>query len=826
MSLNRLKSYSPDARRYDELCDANGNVRAQWQPLIDKLTAEWPESARRSAELARRLVIENGVTYNVYADPQGRDRPWALDPIPLVITADEWQQIELGVAQRARVLDAMLRDLYGEQRLLSSGVVPPELAFGHPNFLWPCRNVLPAQNGRHLHLYAADLARAPDGRWWVLADRTQTPSGVGYALENQQIIMRVFPELMREMGVQTTHAPLGALREELLNFAANDPAPLAVVLTPGPFNETYFEHVYLARQLGLPLVEGHDLTVRGAIVYLKTLSGLRRVHSILRRLDDDYCDPLELRSDSALGVPGLLDAVRAGNVMVANALGSGVLESAAWLGFVPGAAEHLLGERLQLQSLATWWCGERPALDYVLENFERLVIKPAFPNQRFEPQFGRELQWKERADLLQRIRRRPYAYVAQERVALSQVPVWRSGAAPGFNAKSLTMRVYAMATSEGSTPSEIATGYSVMRGGLVRIAGETADVVSAQRGGGSKSVWILGSPKTSPDSLASANKDLHPSQPRSTSRHNELPSSLVENLFWLGRYAERCEAKTRLLRATLSVRTDPQAWSAVLDYCLEAGVMNSRVQADLGAFDATNPQSVAADLQRLGWSATQVRSRLSAEHWRAVSGVQRQLSDATPRTDVRETLDRLLLSLAAMAGFALDDMAQDEGWCWLALGRRLERLLFLSDLLVNRLASETLLWRNELEWILDINGCTIAYRTRYVATPRLPTVLDLLINDPNNPRTLTFQWESMRTTLGRLATVLEGAGEETLQSEMAELTAVDFNAIEGNSPAATAARKILIERLQALSFAARGLSDRLSLRYFSHIDSELRAVAS
>jgi uncharacterized alpha-E superfamily protein len=514
----------------------------------------------------------------------------------------------------------------------------------------------------------------------------------------------------------------------------------------------------------------------------------------------------------------MLDAVRAGNVMVANALGSGVLESAAWLGFIPGAAEQLIGERLSLQSLATWWCGERPALDYVLENFERLVIKPAFPNQRFEPQFGRELKWTDRADLLQRIRMRPYAYVAQERVPLSQAPVWRAGAVPGFAAKSLTMRVYAMASS---------SGYEVMRGGLVRIAGETsADVVSTQRGGGSKSVWILSPPDLMTASVSTVTRDATRDTPKFSPRANELPSSLVENLFWLGRYAERCEAKTRLLRATLSVRTDPQTWSTVLEYCHDKGVMNSRVQSDMGSFDASNPQSVAADLQRLGWSATQVRSRLSAEHWRALSAVQRQLKDATPRTDVRETLDKLLLSLAAMAGFALDDMAQDEGWCWLVLARRLERMLFLIDLLIDRLSSETYSWRNELEWLLDINGCTIAYRTRYVATPRIASVLDLLINDPGNPRTLAFQWQSMRAVLGRLATVLEGIPTDSLQAEMAALTSIALSKLEGSGQDIAEPRQELIERLQALGAATRGLSDRLSLRYFSHIDMELRAVAS
>src|SRR6185503_15623261 len=317
-------------------------------------------------------------------------------------------------------------------------------------------------DGTWLHVYGADLARAPDGRWWLLADRTQAPSGAGYALENREILEQV--------------------RAALLN-SAGDEEPLAVILTPGPYNETYFEHAFLARQLGVSLVEGHDLTVRGDTVFLKTLSGLRRVHSILRRLDDDFCDPLELRSDSALGIPGLLGALRAGRVMLANALGTGVLESAAWLGFLPPISELLIGEKLLLPEVATWWLGEKPALDYVLANLDRLVIKPAYPNQRFEPMFGRDFRGPEREALITRLKNRPYAYVAQEHVRLSQAPVWKSAASTELAARALTMRVHAVVTPEG---------VRVMPGGLARVANEgAADVVSAQRGGGAKAVWVL-----------------------------------------------------------------------------------------------------------------------------------------------------------------------------------------------------------------------------------------------------------------------------------------------------------------------------------------------
>src|SRR6185503_9581240 len=411
-----------DLRRYDELTDSTGGMRAHWRPLIDRLRAdETPDAVRRSLELTRRLVVENGVTYNVYADPQGADRPWAVDPLPFVLPAAEWKTIETGVAQRTRLLNALLADLYGPQRLLAEGHVPAELPFGHPNYLWPCHGVQPL-DGTWLHVYAADLARAPDGRWWLLADRTQAPSGAGYALENREILEQVHPEAIPDMGVRRVRGFFAGLRAALLN-TDGDEEPLAVILTPGPYNETYFEHAFLARQLGVSLVEGHDLTVRGDTVYLKTLGGLRRVHAILRRLDDDFCDPVELRSDSALGVPGLLGAVRSGRVVVANALGTGVLESAAWLGFLPGISRRLLGETLKLPAVATWWCEERPAFEYVLSNLDELVIKPAYPNQRFEPVFGRDLTAETRAAVIARLRARPYAYVAQEHLALSQAPV-------------------------------------------------------------------------------------------------------------------------------------------------------------------------------------------------------------------------------------------------------------------------------------------------------------------------------------------------------------------------------------------------------------------
>jgi uncharacterized circularly permuted ATP-grasp superfamily protein/uncharacterized alpha-E superfamily protein len=801
----RLKTYLSDTRRYDELLDGGGDVRAHWRPLIDALASYGADAVRRGVELARRLIVENGVTYNVYADSQGRDRPWVLDPLPVLLTAEEWREIELGVAQRARLLDALLADVYGPQQLLADGTVPAELPLGHPNFLWPCHGITPA-GGNWLHVHAVDISRSADGRWWALDDRTQTPSGLGYALENRHIVSRVFPDLLGDVGVRSLGGFFAALRENLLRHAPDTEVPLAVVLTPGAFNETYFEHAYLSRQLGLPLVEGHDLTVRGDTVYLKTLGGLRRVHAIMRRLDDDFCDPVELRADSALGVPGLIGVVRAGRVVVANGLGSGVLESAAWMGFMPAAAQRLLGETLRLPSVATWWCGEQLALDYVLENIERLVIKPTYPNQNFRTVFGRDLDIAARESLARRLIARPYAYVAQERLAFSQAPVWRgAGAQQGFSARALGIRVYAIAT-----PS----GYRVMPGGLARIASDSADIVSMQRGGGSKDVWVLAPDRRSIDEITVASAARH-----AAARHDDLPSRLVENLFWLGRYSERCEDKARLLRATLSVRPNSLLWPQVQETCAQFVAP--------ALFDDANPLGLTADLQRLGWCAAQARSRLSGENWRAIGVLQREFQDAAlARRDPLETLDALLLSFAGLAGFALDAMTQDDGWRLMMIGRRLERLQFLAELLSHRLRSGETPAQSELQWLLDIGDSTITYRTRYLAAPRLGATIDLLVFDQTNPRALAFQWHAIEYSLVRVAVSLGGAPDDTLDEAVALVEEMQLSAIEGDSPRAMRARQGLAEHLGGLSAAAGRLSDRLSLKHFSLIDVKVSTVAA
>src|SRR5580693_6735901 len=414
--LDSAWPYAATPGFYDEVLRASEEVRPQWRKLGESLATMGHADLARRWHDGRRLIHDNGITYNVYSDPQNNARPWQLDPIPLVMDPDEWKSIEAGIIQRAMLFNMMLADLYGPQRLLREDRLPRELVFPNPAFLRSCCGIVP-QGGVYLHTYSADLARSPDGQWWVLADRTQAPSGAGYALENRLVTTRVMPDVFRSSHVRRLANFFQTYRNALQRMVpVRRENPRIVLLTPGPFNETYFEHAFLARYLGYTLVEGGDLTVRDCRVFLKTLGGLLPVDVIVRRQDDSYCDPLELRGASMLGVAGLTGAVWAGNVAVANALGSGLLESAAMPAFLPALSKHVLGEDLKMPNIATWWCGQDGPRGQVAEHLDHLVIKSASPSLEFEPVFGAKLTEAEHAELIAKIRANPSAYAAQEQV--------------------------------------------------------------------------------------------------------------------------------------------------------------------------------------------------------------------------------------------------------------------------------------------------------------------------------------------------------------------------------------------------------------------------
>ena len=500
---------------YNELSADGVTPREHWSLFMRGLESLGADELARRWTRAERRIRENGVTYNVYNDPLGASRPWKLDAIPLLISAREWRFIEAGIIQRAQLLNLILEDLYGPQDLVFKGDLPGALLFGNPAFLRPlvhCK--VPKQT--YLQLLGVDLARSPDGQWWVLADRTQAPSGSGYALENRTIVSEVLPDLFRSANVRRLASFFRSEQEALMALAKAD-NPKIVLLTPGPLNETYFEHSYLARYLGFTLVEGADLTVRDRRVFLKTVEGLRPVDVIFRRVDDSFCDPLELRSESYLGVPGLVDAITAGNVVVTNALGSGLIETSAILPFLPGLSRQLLGEALKLPSVATWWCGQDYALDWVLENLNRVVVKPAFPSRGMEPVFGASLAKAEQTRLIEKLRARPHEYVAQEHVALSTAPVWDNG---GLYPRNMVLRTYVLNTGDG---------WVVMPGGLVRVAGSEGPVVSMQQGGHSKDAWVLSNGPVDTFSMLRPRTQTVELRRGST----DLPSRVADNLFWL-----------------------------------------------------------------------------------------------------------------------------------------------------------------------------------------------------------------------------------------------------------------------------------------------------
>jgi uncharacterized circularly permuted ATP-grasp superfamily protein/uncharacterized alpha-E superfamily protein len=831
-------SYPLPAGVHDEMLAAPDVPRPHWASFVRSLGGLGPQEVARRWEQARRLIHDNGVTYNVYGDPQGMDRPWELDALPLLIGADEWREIEAALAQRALLLNLVLADLYGPQRLLRDDLLPPELVFAHPGFLRPCHGIA-VPDACWLHCYAVDLARSADGRWWALADRTQAPSGAGYALENRIVLSRTLPELFRECRVQRLAGFFSALRDTLRAQAPRRREnPRIVLLTPGAYNETYFEHAYLSRYLGYTLVEGADLTVRDRAVFLKTLGGLEPVDVILRRLDDDFCDPLSLRGDSSLGVPGLLQAVRAGSVTVANALGSGLVESSALMAFLPSLCRHLLGEELALPSVATWWCGHETELEYVVEHLDELVIKPAYPAAGMEPVFGAGLTTAARAALIARIRREPHAFVAQEQVALSTAPVWSGDR---VQPRHVVLRSYLVA-SDGA--------YHAMPGGLTRVAtSRDSLVVSMQRGGGSKDTWVLSEGPVSPLTL------LRPTdQPVELSRGGaELPSRVADNLFWLGRYVERAEGTARLLRSVLTRLADESGAGNAPDLTLLVTALAEYGRVDAGfavketvegpvvseralltfALAETPPLTLRATLasaQRLG---SIVRDQISLDTWRIVNQLDRTLprlpaSGRLPVGVALDALNRLILSLAAFSGLGVENMTRGQGWRFADMGRRLERAAYVVSLLRTPLARVRATEGPLLETLLEIMDVGITYRRRYLGTLQVAPVVDLLLVDETSPRSLAFQLAALDAHVAQLprdeSLAARSPEARLAMGSLARVRLADVETI--CTPDATGARAGLVELLGALGRDLPALSDAITRSYLSHAQPSQQLGAS
>jgi uncharacterized circularly permuted ATP-grasp superfamily protein/uncharacterized alpha-E superfamily protein len=829
-------AYVPAPGRYDEMRAGDGGLRPHWQYLLDALREMGPRGIDNRWQEARRLVRDNGVTYNVYGDPHGMSRPWELDPLPLLVRGDEWAELERGLIQRAELLNAVLLDLYGRRSLVEKGLIPAELVDGYPCYLLPCHGI---QFGgeRPLILYSADLSRDPDGRWRVIGDRTQTPSGAGYALENRVVLSRVMPSLFRDSHVHRLAGFFRSVRRTLVHLAPRQQEHARIaLLTPGPSNEAYFEHAYLANYLGYTLVQGGDLSVRDGALWLRTLGRLERIDALLRRVDDAWCDPLELREDSLLGVPGLLQAVRAGNLTTANALGSGVLEHPGLMAFLPRLCEHLLGESLHLPHLDTRWCGAPADLDFVLANLDTLVIKRAGNASGQRCVFGRELDADGREQLIAAIRAEPYRYVAQEEHLPSTTPAYIDGR---IEPRPFVLRSFLVSEEDG---------YTVMPGGLSRVALERdTPMVSNQLGGLGKDTWVLATePERQETLLVSGEGSISPA----VVQESEVSSRVADNLFWIGRYAERAEGLVRLLRVGIIQVSERSSFlvSPETDWCLRLllaalthqsqtypGFVGEGAEALL-ADPTPEMLSLVTDVERigglpqtltaLGQAAWSVRERLSNDTWRVVNDIERRLFALT-RTPPRalagalDVLDPLITSLVAFSALTLENMTHNEGWHFLETGRRLERAVNTATLLRSTLvpvapeAGEQMI----VEAVLAVTDSLITYRRRYQAGTRVGALLDLVFQDEGNPRSLGYQIARIQRLVDEMprdsmAPVRTPAQKQVLRL-LTELRLAELDQLAQIGPGG-GERDALAAMLTATEDGMAALSDALTAQYFRH----------
>jgi uncharacterized circularly permuted ATP-grasp superfamily protein/uncharacterized alpha-E superfamily protein len=743
-------------RAYHEAYAAEGCPRPHWDYLLGSLQALPPRALANRKALVERSLRNDGASYNDYRGERG-SRDWQLDPVPLLLDSGEWGRIESGVRERAELLNLVLRDLYGPRQLVTLGIIPPELVFAHRGFLRACQGIsLPGD--QQLIQYAADMVRAPDGTLRLISDRTQIPSGMGYALENRKVMARVFPSLFRDSHVHRLSLYFNSLRLKLNALGPNGGVPQVVMLTPGSYNETYFEQQFLANHLGYPLVQGNDLTVRDGFVWLKTLNGLSRIDVILRRVDDDYCDPVELRPDSQLGVPGLLEVVRSGRVVVANPLGSGVLENSGLLKYLPAAGRHFLGREPSLEAVPTYWCGDPADLSHTLAHLDQLVVKTTYHGSTSRTVYGAELGRSQLDDLRDAIRAHPMDFIAQDYVRPSLVPLWDGGERPAV------LRSFAVAGE---------SSYIVMPGGLTRVATAEGGVeISNRAGSPSKDTWVLASEPEKPEELPAATITA---DTLTESLGRGLPSRVADNLFWLGRYLERAESALRLLRvvfSTLGNATPPGPGNRQLLLrtvtqltCTYPGFMNDSVsggdpQQELLSvvLDAQRAGSVASSITSLLNTVDEVKDFVSADTQRILNSLRDQMADlprrmrSTYSAPPEQELESLVTSLLALAGLVQESMMRGQGWHFLQAGRRIERALQVLSLLRS-------LWvhcvpggdqAQLLEIGLTSTDSLMAYRRRHQHDADMGCALELLLLDTDNPRSVSYQFAQLREHLAAM----------------------------------------------------------------------------
>lgn len=718
----------------DEMIDAAGNVRPGWSTLMAAFDKLGPTELAARFERADQYLRDAGVFYRKYDGAEGKERDWPLAKIPLLIDEAEWSVISAGLVQRAELLETVIADVYGDNTLVQQGLLPPELIARNAEFLRPMVGVKPA-SGHYLHFCAFELGRGPNGAWWVLGDRTQAPSGAGFALENRVATTRALSDIYSEMNIHRLAGFFRGFRDTLLADAKRDGGRVGI-LTPGQLNETYFEHAYIARYLGFMLLEGEDLVVEDEKVMVRTVAGLKPIAVLWRRMDASFVDPLELRYDSRIGTPGMVEALRHGSISMINALGTGLLETRALAAFMPRLAQKLLGAPLLLPEIATWWCGQPSELKHVIDKFDNLMIGPAFSTALpFDDQrgtaLGSTIPPEQKAQLLERIAANGADYVGQEPVQLSTAPVYIDGQ---LHPRPITMRVYAARTDKG---------WTIMPGGFARV-GSTLDTsaLGMQSGGQAADVWVVSSQPVEQVSLLPRDGEkLQRNSPGS------LPSRAADNLIWLGRYAERCEATVRILRAynaRLAELSKPDL--PILTHC--AAFLDT---LDVDAEHAL-PMGLLATIDSAVHSASQIRDRFSPDGWLALVDLQkttqRFAKHLQPGADATRAMTVILRKLAGFSGLVHENMYRFAGWRFLELGRRLERAIQIARATAWFTAEDAP--DGSLEMLLEIGDSVMTHRRRYSVSAGTQSAIDLLTLDPLNPRSVLFQLTELQLQIQML----------------------------------------------------------------------------
>jgi len=828
-----------DATHYDELYDSeqpgSPTMRAHWRDFFGYLQPKGLSDFNARTKEIERQVRDNGITYNIYVDENGPQRPWTIDLFPLIIPHEEWLVIQAGIMQRAQLLEAMMQDVYGPGNLIKEGLIPPALVNGHPGYLRAMHQAIP-KDKKHLHIMAFDLARGPNGNWSVLSQRTQAPSGLGYLLENRNLVSKQFPKAYEQMRIESLTRVYRGLVQSLKRESKAGQNAHIVLLTPGPYNETYFEHAYLARYLGLTLVEGNDLTVRNQCAYLRTIHGLEPVHVIIKRLDDTFLDPLELKEDSTLGVPGLMQVIRAGNVVIANAPGSGFLESPGLLAFLPSISERLLGQPLLLPAVDTWWCGEDAAFESAKENLVNSAVKATYPSleghQHFDSFLVKNLSAKESSKLLEKIKKSPDDFTIQSYLPLAQIPTWQADSNPDLEKciepRSYMLRVFAMSDGIGNS-------WQILPGGLARIAADPDGVASMQRGGSSTDVWVQGQSYTQlpilfPSKATSVGK---------AHRDRVITSRSAENLYWFGRYTERSENTIALATMYLESLNSENSQSDLLWNWLDKSCqMNGLMPFSQAVMPTTSEEmeprdermllsqlnsstlmSVGFNLRAVQSAASKVRESLSTDLWsminRCVERFENDCQLMKVGNDYSITLALQSLStanqfLSAITGAQNDRMTRDAGWTLMNIGRLIERLQFFSSILESAIEEGVLSNpfndTSGFNTLLGLFDSTITFQAQHQQSRDLNELLELLVFNTENPRSIAWISRKLRNRLAKLTnseTRVENSHVDVLVHLVPHVKEVAF--------------EDLLDCVKDCIRQAWTISDEITGRYFTHI---------